>query len=266
MKAEAGPATVATSATSAAAAAAAAAATVEVRSLAHAFRRGGASERVLSGVDLTIVPGETVALLGRSGSGKSTLLNIVGGLVPVQSGEVRLFGESLGALDDRARTLLRRERIGFVHQAFNLVPTLSVADNITLPLALGGADAAARRAVLDELLDAIGLVGRGDDAPDTLSGGEQQRVAIARALAHRPPLLLADEPTGNLDAASGRRVLALLRELVVDPGRADGAAGSAMLVVTHSLEVARIADRALALRPDGLQALDAAQLDGSSAW
>ena len=111
---------------------------VRVRALSHAFRRGGREERVLHGVDLIIRAGESVALLGRSGSGKSTLLNIVGGLVPVQSGEVRLFGDSLAALDDRARTLLRRSRIGFVHQAFNLVPTLSVGDNITLPLALDG--------------------------------------------------------------------------------------------------------------------------------
>ena len=233
--------------------------TVEVRALSHAFRRGGREERVLAGVDLSIAAGESVALLGRSGSGKSTLLNLVGGLVPVQSGDVRLFGDSLAELDDRARTLLRRSRIGFVHQAFNLVPTLSVGDNVTLPLALDGRDARERRRTLDALLAAIGLEGRADDAPDTLSGGEQQRVAIARALAHRPPLLLADEPTGNLDAESGRQVLALLSDLVTRQG-------SAMLVVTHSLEVARIADRALALRGDGLEALDAAQLDGSSAW
>ena len=240
-------------------AAGASAPAVEVRGLSHAFRRGDRVQPVLERVTLSVAPGESVALLGRSGSGKSTLLNLVGGLVPVQSGEVRLFGDSLAALDDRERTLLRRRRIGFVHQAFNLVPTLSVGDNVTLALALDGADARAREAALGELLAAVGLEGRGDDAPDALSGGEQQRVAIARALAHAPPLLLADEPTGNLDAESGRRVLGLLGDLVERRG-------SAMLVVTHSLEVARIADRALALSGDGLVPLDAAQLAGSSAW
>ena len=240
-------------------AAGASAPAVEVRGLSHAFRRGDRVQPVLERVTLSVAPGESVALLGRSGSGKSTLLNLVGGLVPVQSGEVRLFGDSLAALDDRERTLLRRRRIGFVHQAFNLVPTLSVGDNVTLALALDGADARAREAALGELLAAVGLEGRGDDAPDALSGGEQQRVAIARALAHAPPLLLADEPTGNLDAESGRRVLGLLGDLVERRG-------SAMLVVTHSLEVARIADRALALSGRGLAPLDAAQLDGSSAW
>ena len=233
--------------------------TVEVRDLSHAFRRGGREERVLEAVTLSVGAGESVALLGRSGSGKSTLLNLVGGLVPVQSGEVRLFGDSLAGLGDRARTLLRRTRIGFVHQAFNLVATLSVGDNVTLPLALDGRGARERAAALESLLAAVGLEGRGDDAPDTLSGGEQQRVAIARALACRPPLLLADEPTGNLDAESGRRVLTLLGDLVRERG-------AAMLVVTHSLEVARVADRALALSADGLVPLDAAQLDGSSAW
>ena len=240
-------------------AAGASAPAVEVRGLSHAFRRGDRVQPVLERVTLSVAPGESVALLGRSGSGKSTLLNLVGGLVPVQSGEVRLFGDSLAALDDRERTLLRRRRIGFVHQAFNLVPTLSVGDNVTLAPALDGADSGARAAALGELLAAVGLEGRGDDAPDALSGGEQQRVAIARALAHAPPLLLADEPTGNLDAESGRRVLALLGDLVERRG-------SAMLVVTHSLEVARIADRALALSGDGLVPLDAAQLAGSSAW
>ena len=232
---------------------------VEVRDLSHAFRRGGRTETVLDGVSLAVAPGESVALLGRSGSGKSTLLNLVGGLVPVQSGEVRLFGQSLAGLDDRARTLLRRRRIGFVHQAFNLVPTLSVGDNVSLPLALDGIGARERGETLGTLLAAVGLEGREHDAPDTLSGGEQQRVAIARALAHRPPLLLADEPTGNLDAESGRRALDTLGGLVAG-------SGSAMIVVTHSLEVARVADRALALSADGLVPLDAAQLDGSSAW
>ena len=220
---------------------------------------GALGRRVLDAVELEVAVGETVALIGRSGSGKSTLLNLIGGLEPVQEGEVEVLGESLGALDDHARTLVRRRRIGFVHQAFNLIPTLTVGDNVTLPLALAGAPAGERRARLAELLEAIGLVGRGDDHPDTLSGGEQQRVAIARALVHRPPLILADEPTGNLDAESGRRALALLAALVEERD-------AAMLLVTHSLEVAGVADRAFGLADGTLVPLDAAALASGGVW
>ena len=214
---------------------------------------------MLDAVDLEVAVGETVALIGRSGSGKSTLLNLIGGLEPVREGTVEVFGESLGALDDRARTLLRRHSIGFVHQAFNLIPTLTVGDNVTLPLALAGTPSRERTARLGTLLEAVGLDGRADDHPDTLSGGEQQRVAIARALIHRPPLLLADEPTGNLDAESGRRVLALLSGLVE---RQD----AAMLLVTHSLEVARVADRAFGLSEGALVPLDASALAAGGVW
>ena len=232
---------------------------VRVRGLSHGWTRGGRESRVLDAVDLEVAVGETVALIGRSGSGKSTLLNLIGGLEPVRTGEIEVFGESLGALGDHARTLVRRRRVGFVHQAFNLIPTLTVGDNVTLPLALAGAPARERRARLAELLEAIGLAGRAADHPDTLSGGEQQRVAIARALVHRPPLILADEPTGNLDAESGRRVLALLAGLVEERD-------AAMLLVTHSLEVARVADRAFALAGGALAPLDAGALAAGGVW
>jgi len=232
---------------------------VHIAGLVHGWTRGGREHRVIDRLDLDIARGETVALIGRSGSGKSTLLNLIGGLEPVREGSVSVFGESLGTLDDHARTLLRRRAVGFVHQAFNLIPTLTVGDNITLPLALAGVPARDRRPRLDAQLDAVGLGGRGDDHPDTLSGGEQQRVAIARALIHRPPLLLADEPTGNLDAESGRRVLGLLAGLV----ETDGAA---MLLVTHSLEVAQVADRAFTLSGGELRALQPEALAAGSVW
>ena len=233
---------------------------MRVAGLSHGWTRGGREHRVLDALDLDIAAGESVALIGRSGSGKSTLLNLIGGLEPVQAGTVEVLGHAIETLDDHARTLLRRRDIGFVHQSFNLIPTLTVGDNVTLPLALAGTPARERRARLAAQLEAVGLDGRGDDHPDTLSGGEQQRVAIARALIHRPPLLLADEPTGNLDAESGRRVLALLADLVEREG-------AAMLVVTHSLEVAGVADRAFALAGGGtLRALAPEALASGSVW
>jgi putative ABC transport system ATP-binding protein len=203
--------------------------------------------------------GETVALIGRSGSGKSTLLNLISGLEPIQSGDVRLNQQALGAMSDRQRTQLRGTQIGFVYQAFNLIPTLSVADNISLPLALANVRAAEQKTRLEDMLNVIGLEGRGKDYPDQLSGGEQQRVAIARALIHRPALILADEPTGNLDAVSGRLVLELLKELV-------DSHNSALLLVTHSGEVAAVSDRVLLLNQGDLKTLETHELSNSAAW
>lgn len=232
---------------------------IRITGLSHAHGEGDRRQQVLQELRLNVSAGESVALVGRSGSGKSTLLNLVAGLEPVQQGSVQVFGTALESLDDRARTLLRRRAIGFVHQAFNLVATLSVADNITLPLALDGCPAEQRSRRLEPLLDAIGLADRGNDWPDRLSGGEQQRVAIARAVIHRPPLILADEPTGNLDADSGRAALALLDDLVRDHG-------ASLLLVTHSLEVAGVADRALTLDQRALVPVDGAALPGGAAW
>jgi putative ABC transport system ATP-binding protein len=185
-----------------------------------------------------VAQGELVALLGPSGSGKSTLLNVIAGLDAPDSGTVRVGGRDVAALDERQRTLLRRREIGFVFQFFNLVPTLTVLENIQLPLELTGQPTgnAAR-----ELLHRVGLESRWRAFPDELSGGEQQRIAVARALAHGPRLVLADEPTGNLDSATGARVLDLLTELIRERG-------TTMLVATHSDAVVARADRVMALR------------------
>jgi putative ABC transport system ATP-binding protein len=181
-----------------------------------------------------------VALLGRSGSGKSTLLNLLGGIDRPDRGRVVLRGEPISDYDERRRTLFRRRHVGYIYQAFNLIPTLTAQENVALPLELNGADPAAAAAGAAALLQQVGLGERSHAFPDQLSGGEQQRVAIARALVHRPALVLADEPTGNLDARSGRQVLDLLEQLFSEHGHG-------LLIVTHSLAVAERADRVLTL-------------------
>lgn len=214
---------------------------VDVRDLHCSFVEGGQAHAVLAGLSLTVEHGESVALLGRSGSGKSTLLNLISGLAMADAGTIRVGGVDVRGLGERDRTLLRRRRIGFVYQFFNLIETLSVRDNILLPLELDGRLTATDHGHVDGLLDTIGLAERAQAFPDRLSGGEQQRVALARALVHEPALLLADEPTGNLDGETGARVLALL----------DGLAhrsAHGMILVTHSREVAARADRVLTLR------------------
>jgi putative ABC transport system ATP-binding protein len=213
---------------------------IHLRDVRKAF--GGPAQRVevLRGVDLDVEPGELVALIGRSGSGKSTLLNVIAGLEPPDGGTVRVEGVDLGRLDDRRRTVFRRDRIGIVFQAFNLIPVLSALDNVALPARLAGAGAeAVRRA--RELLGRVGLEGRADAFPDELSGGEQQRVATARALVNRPAVVLADEPTGNLDAESAERTLALLAGLAGEGGRT-------VLLATHDPAAAARAGRVLALQ------------------
>ncbi len=207
------------------------------------------SHRVLNGVDAEFLKGEAVALRGRSGSGKSTLLNLISGIDRPDDGEVVIDGVTITALAERERTLYRREHIGFVYQAFNLVPTLSVADNVRLVLELNGAGKREASARVREMLEAVGLGDRAESFPDLLSGGEQQRVAIARALAHRPALLLADEPTGNLDDASAELVLELLGSLVRQTG-------GTMLIATHSSTVASICHRSLELRDGRLLGAD----------
>jgi putative ABC transport system ATP-binding protein len=196
-------------------------------------------------LDLSMAGGEFVAVMGESGAGKSTLLNLIAGLEVADAGRISIDGAALDGLDDDARTLLRRDRIGFVFQAFHLLPHLSLAQNISLPLVLKGADAAEARASAVTLLSEVGLAGRGDDFPKQLSGGELQRVAIARALVHRPALILADEPTGNLDPETAARIL----ELFASEVRASGAA---VLLATHSTVAADVADRTLFLTPGGL--------------
>lgn len=216
---------------------------LRVCEVAHSYREGGHERPVLDGVGFEARAGERIALVGRSGSGKSTLLNIIGGIDTPDRGRVVVAGRDLTAMDERERTLFRRRHVGFVYQAFNLLPTLTVGENVRLPLELNGLDPGAARRLLDE----VGLADRMDDYPERLSGGEQQRVAIARALAHQPFLVLADEPTGNLDAAAGRNVLELL-------GRLTRTAGGILLLVTHSREVTSIADRVLVLADGRLAA------------
>ncbi len=210
-------------------------------------RKSYGARQVLAGVDLDLAAGEYVAVMGESGAGKSTLLNLIAGLEPADAGSIRIEGRALGDLDDDALSLLRRARLGFVFQAFHVLPYLSVARNVALPLLLNGvpAEESARRVA--ELLAAVGLAGREESLPRELSGGETQRVAIARALAHRPGLVLADEPTGNLDSAAAVQVLRLLRDCV-------GRQGAAAILVTHSAAAAATADRVLRLGADGLTA------------
>ena len=191
---------------------------------------------MLNGVSLDISTGDFVVLLGVSGSGKSTLLNLISGLDQPTSGSVRIDGTEITALNEYQRTIFRRNRIGIVFQFFNLIPTLTVLENITLPLELRG-DARKRAAAQARaLLDRVGLAHRANDFPDKLSGGEQQRIAIARALIHQPALVLADEPTGNLDEDTGGRVLSLLLELTRQAGRT-------LLMATHNPDIVPLADR-----------------------
>lgn len=213
---------------------------IQARGLCRRFREGQREHIVLNGVDLDVHRGETVALRGRSGSGKSTLLNLIGGIDAPDAGTVSVAGVDLTNLTERNRTLFRRKHIGFVYQAFNLVPTLNVADNVRLVLELNNVPADKSSERIAELLEAVGLADRAGSFPDVLSGGEQQRVAIARALCHEPPVLLADEPTGNLDDTTADTVLTLLDTLA-------RSAGHTLLIATHSAQVASHCDRVLEL-------------------
>jgi putative ABC transport system ATP-binding protein len=209
---------------------------------AHGLAKSYGDVPVFSGVDIELAPGEIVALLGESGSGKSTLLNCLAGLDEADAGSIQLAGQDLRGMDDEARSALRREALGFVFQAFHLLPHLSVADNVALPLRLLGQRDDGRVAAM---LAGVELDHLATRMPRQLSGGQLQRVAIARALVHRPRLVLADEPTGNLDARHAAEVLALLR-------RCTHEAGAACLLVTHSEVAAQAADRRLRLDASGL--------------
>ena len=211
---------------------------LELDGLTKSYREGDRELRVLDHVTLSVPAGQRVAVLGPSGSGKSTLLNLISGIDLPDAGVVRVDGRDLTALSERDRTLFRRARVGIVFQFFNLLPTLTVLENLLLPIELKGAVGAEETARARGLLDDVGLADRADTFPDRLSGGEQQRVAVARALVHEPTLVLADEPTGNLDQDTGQVVADLLDRLVRDRGRT-------LVVVTHSRELAARMDRVL---------------------
>jgi putative ABC transport system ATP-binding protein len=220
---------------------------LRVEGLAKSYHDGRTEHRILEDIEFEIAPGECLALLGRSGSGKSTLLNLLAGIDRPDRGEVNILGECVSRLAEPALTLFRRRHIGFIYQFFNLISTLTVAENLALPLELNRVDGPRRRRRVEELLAGVGLEDRAGAFPDQLSGGEQQRVAIARALVHEPALVLADEPTGNLDAHTGERVLELLAQLFRDQDRT-------LVLVTHSLAVSQIAHRVLSIEEGRLSA------------
>jgi putative ABC transport system ATP-binding protein len=214
--------------------------------LCRSFREGDREHRVLDHAAADLANAEVVAIIGRSGSGKSTLLNLISGIDRPDSGSVEIDGVDVTSLAEPRLTLFRRKHIGFVYQFFNLVPTLDVEENVRLVLELNGVRGAQARERSAAILREVGLADRARSAVDTLSGGEQQRVAIARALVHQPPLLLADEPTGNLDEETAQQVMPVLLSLARQRG-------ATLLIVTHDAALARTADRVLELRDGRLQ-------------
>ena len=218
---------------------------VEMRALAKHYEEDNETRSVIRQADAVIHRGELVALVGPSGSGKTTLLNLISGIDTPTSGEVMIDSTPITRLSEKERTLFRRKNIGFVFQFFNLIPTLNVAENLLLPLQLNEFPSAESRKRAAHFLEQVGMQERRDSYPDRLSGGEQQRVAIARALVHDPQLILADEPTGNLDAETGKAVLSLLTGLIESSGKT-------MVIVSHSESVAGMASRVLAMEDGNL--------------
>ena len=219
---------------------------LSIRGLRRTYVTSAGSLEVLKGVDLDVRPGEVVGLIGPSGSGKSSLLHAAGLLERPDAGTIAIDGEDVGGLDERGRTRLRLAKIGFVYQFHHLMPEFDARDNAALPLRMGGLKQAEARARASEILTALGLGERLTHQPGQLSGGEQQRVAIARALANRPRLLLADEPTGNLDPATSQAVFAALHDLVRETG-------VGALIATHNMELAGHMDRVFALKDGHLE-------------
>jgi len=214
---------------------------LQAQALRKQYRLGEHTVHALAGVDFLVEKGEFVAIMGPSGSGKSTLLHLLGGLDKPSDGEVTLAGHRLSILNDNQATLVRRRNIGFVFQFFNLLPTLTAEENIALPLIIDGQDMRKHQARIAALLELVGLTDRRQHKPDQLSGGEQQRVAIARALVTEPAIVLADEPTGNLDSKTGTAIMELLR-------RSCDELGQTIIAVTHDPRAAAYADRAVFLR------------------
>lgn len=209
---------------------------IRIQDLSKTYEEGGKTRRILDHVSLEIMEGEFFVLLGKSGSGKSTLLNLISAIDKADTGSITIGDTCITALNERQQTLFRRDQIGIVFQFFNLIPTLTVLENITLPRELGGVNRKTAETAARDLLERVGLGNRADAFPDKLSGGEQQRVAIARALAHTPRLVLADEPTGNLDEDTGRQVMQLLLDLTRHMGKT-------LVMATHNPDIVPLADR-----------------------
>ncbi len=209
---------------------------VQLQNLTKSYTEGKESRAILQDVNASFDTGEFILLLGHSGSGKSTLLNLISGIDAPDSGDIVVNGAAINRLGERRRTMFRREHIGFIFQFFNLIPTLTAFENITLPMHLNGGVTSAKEKEVKNLLERVGLSHRQDAFPDRLSGGEQQRVAILRAIAHNPTLLLADEPTGNLDEDTGRTIIELLLELTRQ-------ANKTLIMATHNPEIIPLADK-----------------------
>lgn len=225
---------------------------LNLSNLTKKYTEGSKTRTILQDVNLSLETGEFFVLLGKSGSGKSTLLNIISGIDAPDSGQVLIDGVDITAMNERARTLYRRDNIGIVFQFFNLIPTLTVVENITLPLELAGHSRKVANQRAQTLLDRVGLGDRAGTFPDKLSGGEQQRVAIARALVHEPALVISDEPTGNLDEDTGKLVLELLLELTRDAGRT-------LIMATHNPEIVPLADRVCTIHEGKFAFMDTKQ-------
>lgn len=209
---------------------------VQLKNLTKSYSEGKESHTILANINATFNTGEFILLLGQSGSGKSTLLNLVSGIDAPDSGDILVNGVAINRLGERQRTLFRREHIGFIFQFFNLIPTLTAFENVTLAMHLNGGVTPAREKEVKSLLERVGLSHRQDAFPDRLSGGEQQRIAILRAIAHNPTLLLADEPTGNLDEDTGRTIMQLLLELTRQ-------ANKTLIMATHNPDIIPLADK-----------------------
>ncbi|MEX0846075.1 MAG: ABC transporter ATP-binding protein [Balneolaceae bacterium] len=214
---------------------------IQLQNVNKGYQEGEKFRSVLDDLEFSVNEGEMIVLLGRSGSGKSTMLNLISGIDSPDSGEIKIVGTDLAKLNEKERTLFRRKNIGFVFQSFNLITTLTAFENVLLPLKLKNAKGNDDLKKAQYFLDEVGLGDRGDSYPDRLSGGEQQRVAIARALAHEPMLILADEPTGNLDYETGKKILDILNELVQKNQRT-------IILATHDRDICSIADRVVQLQ------------------
>jgi putative ABC transport system ATP-binding protein len=232
-------------------------AVLETVAVTKSFAGGPVHVDAVRGISLAVQPGELLAIVGPSGSGKSTLLSLLGAIETPTSGHVILEGTDLATLSDDQRTLIRRRRIGFVFQAFNLIPTLTALENVALPLELDGVSESSAAERATAALDSVDLAQRADHLPSMLSGGEQQRVAVARALVIQPALVLADEPTGNLDSVGSQQVVRLLRQLVDDQGQT-------VVLVTHDMQVASQADRIVRMRDGTVESEE--QPEGGREW